>query len=229
MFSFGSSSVRDFSITVQRILTEFTVLETVIEVLHFLFRNLLDIFAPWPRKMGTQVDLPSFTRYVDGWLRFSRYILLCITYTAIVVAVNSPMRVVARSCMNVFGTSDSKHCRQQSLWYEWRRVSHCPLVWFWWRSPENPSRTREMLHMNTRALSSTKRCWQGWRGDRSVPPSFIAAKRPPKTRELKTNGKSNPFQGHQQRNHGRTILRMIATTSEASVGIPSKTPGRHGN
>ena len=37
--------------------------------------NLLDIFAPWPRKMGAEVDLTSFTRYVDGWLR-----LLCIRY-----------------------------------------------------------------------------------------------------------------------------------------------------
>ena len=44
--SFGSYSGRDFSITVQRILKRFTVLETVIQGVHFLFCNLLDIFAP---------------------------------------------------------------------------------------------------------------------------------------------------------------------------------------
>ena len=97
--------------------------------LHFLLCNLWDIFAPGPRKMGAHVDLPSIMRYLDGWLRFSRYILLCITklvWCRIAVAVNLPMGVDARSCMNVFGTSDSKFCRRQSLCDEWRCTSHCP-------------------------------------------------------------------------------------------------------
>ena len=55
--------------------------------------------------------------YIHGWCR-------------IVVAVNSPMRVDARSCMNVFGTSDSKYYRRQSLWDERRRVLHCPINWW---------------------------------------------------------------------------------------------------
>ena len=55
--------------------------------------------------------------YINGWCR-------------IVVAVSSPMRVDARSCMNVFGTRDSKYYRRQSLWDEWRRVSHFPANWW---------------------------------------------------------------------------------------------------
>ena len=38
---------------VQPILNYFTVLETVIQWLQFLFCNLLDIFAAWPRKWGS--------------------------------------------------------------------------------------------------------------------------------------------------------------------------------
>ena len=57
------------------------------------------------------MDLPSSTRYVEGSLRFSRYTSMhyIIGWCRVVVAVNSPMRVDARSCMNVFGTSDSKY------------------------------------------------------------------------------------------------------------------------
>ena len=63
---FASSSGRDFSVMVHPMLKKFTVLETVVQGLHFLLCNLLDIFAPLPRKMGAQLNLPSFTRYVDG-------------------------------------------------------------------------------------------------------------------------------------------------------------------
>ena len=65
--------------------------------------------------MRAQVDLPSSTHYVEGSLRFSRstsmhYIIdLC----RVVVVVNSAMRVDARSCMNVFGTRDSKYYRRR--------------------------------------------------------------------------------------------------------------------
>ena len=63
--------------------------------------------------MGPQLDLPSSARYVGGSLRFSRYPSMhyIIGWCRVVVAVNSPMRVDARSCMNVFGTSDSKYYR----------------------------------------------------------------------------------------------------------------------
>ena len=63
--------------------------------------------------MGAQLNLPSSTCYVEGSLRFSRYTCMqyIIGWCRVVVAVNSPMRVDARSCMNVFGTSDSKHYR----------------------------------------------------------------------------------------------------------------------
>ena len=53
----------------------------------------------------------------DGWCRN-------------IIAVNWPMRVDAQSCMNVFGTSDSKYYRRQSLWDECRRVSLCPTNWW---------------------------------------------------------------------------------------------------
>ena len=79
-------------------------------------------WASYRRLPVTLMALLRFSRYtsmhyINGWCR-------------IVVAVNSPMRFDARSCMNVFGTSDSKYYRRQSLWDEWRRVSHCPTNWW---------------------------------------------------------------------------------------------------
>ena len=117
---------------IQPVLKNFTVSETAIQAVHFLVCNILDTFAPWPRKIVDQVDLPSSTRYVDGWLRYSRYTRTSMHYIndwrRTIVAVNSPMRVDARSHMNVFGTSHSKYYRRQSLWDEWRRFSHCPPI-----------------------------------------------------------------------------------------------------
>ena len=55
--------------------------------------------------------------YIIGWCRA-------------VVAVNSPMQVDSRSCIDVFGTSDSKHYIWQLLCDEWHRVSHCPTNWW---------------------------------------------------------------------------------------------------
>ena len=43
---FGSCSGGDLSMTVQAIHKMFSVLETVIQVLHLLLCNMLDIFAP---------------------------------------------------------------------------------------------------------------------------------------------------------------------------------------
>ena len=85
------------------------------------------MFAPWPRKMGAHVDIPLFTRYVDGWLRFLRY--TCTSMHCKMAGVVC-CRVDARSCMNVFGTSDSKYYLRQSLWDDWRRVSRCPTNWW---------------------------------------------------------------------------------------------------
>ena len=64
--------------------------------------------------MGVHVDLPSSTRYVDGFSRFSRYTSMhyIIDWSCVVVALNSPMRIDAQSCMNVFGTSDGKYYRR---------------------------------------------------------------------------------------------------------------------
>ena len=62
---------------VQPILKKFTALETVVQEFHFLFCNILDIFAPWPEN-GAQVDLPS-TRYVDRADCDFLVILPCIT------------------------------------------------------------------------------------------------------------------------------------------------------
>ena len=53
----GSSSGHNFSITVQPILKKFTVWETAIRGLHFLFCKLLDIFALDPEN-GAQVARP---------------------------------------------------------------------------------------------------------------------------------------------------------------------------
>ena len=82
--------------------------------------------------MEAHVELPSSTRYVDGWLGFPRYTSMHYLngWCRIVAAVNSPMRVDAQSCRSVFGTSDSKYYRRQSLWVEWRRVWHCPTNWW---------------------------------------------------------------------------------------------------
>ena len=102
----------DFPMIVQPILKMFTVFETVILGLHFLFCKLHDMCAPWPQ-MGAQVDLPSSTRYVEGSLRFSRCTSMhyIIDWCRVVVAVSSPMWIDARSCMNVFGTRDCKNYR----------------------------------------------------------------------------------------------------------------------
>ena len=79
---------------------------------------------------GAQVELLSSTRYVDGWLRFPR--CTCMHYIndwcRIVVSVNSPMQINVWSYMYVFGTSDSKYYRRQSLWDKWRCISHCPTI-----------------------------------------------------------------------------------------------------
>ena len=117
-----------------------------IQGLQFLLCTMLDIFALWPRKTGAKVRFYAFRgwlvavfsifssmHYINGWCR-------------IVFAVNSPMRVDARQCTNVFGTSDCKHYIRQSLWdewrREWRRVLHCLTIWWtflfnmpasWWR------------------------------------------------------------------------------------------------
>ena len=55
-------------------------------------------------RMEAQVDLPSSTRYVNGWSRFPRCTSVHYIngWCGFVAAVNSPMRVDARSCMNVF-------------------------------------------------------------------------------------------------------------------------------
>ena len=68
--------------------------------------------------MGAQVDLPSSTHYEEGSLRFSHYtsIHYIIDWRRVVVVVNSPMWVDALSCMNVFGTSESKYYRRCHCW-----------------------------------------------------------------------------------------------------------------
>ena len=65
---------------------------------------------------GAQVDLPSSTHYIDDWLWFSPYTSMHYLngWCHIVVVVNSHARVNARSCMNVFRTSDSMYYGQRS-------------------------------------------------------------------------------------------------------------------
>ena len=94
--------------------------------------NLLDMCGRWPRKWGSsgKVGLPSSKRHADGWLRFSHYAYALHKWlVSYCCAVNSPMRVNAWSCINVFETSDTKYYRRQSLWDEWLRGSHCPTNW----------------------------------------------------------------------------------------------------
>ena len=101
-FIFGSSCGRDFSITVQPIQKKFTVLETVIQWLHFPLYNLFRHFCSLNPKIGFKWAYRRLrvTQMADidflGWCR-------------IVVAVSSHMRVDARSCVNVFGISESKY------------------------------------------------------------------------------------------------------------------------
>ena len=119
MFILGSCSGHDVSITVEPILKRFTVLETVIQVLHFLFCNLLRRFCSLPTEWGSSGSAVVYA--LRRWLSaiFSLYFfsMHCINgWCRSIVAVNSPMRVDARSYMNVFGTSDSNYHRRQSLW-----------------------------------------------------------------------------------------------------------------
>jgi len=64
--NFWWHSDRDFSIMVQPIPKWFTVLETVIQGVYFLLCNLLDIFAPWPRKWGSSG--PTVVYALHRWL-----------------------------------------------------------------------------------------------------------------------------------------------------------------
>ena len=65
--NFLSYPGRNFSVMVQPIRKRFTVLETVIQGLHFLLCNLLDVFAPWARKWGssgpTVVETTNASRF----------------------------------------------------------------------------------------------------------------------------------------------------------------------
>ena len=105
---------------VRKISTRFKVLEKVIQVLHFLFCNSFDVFAPWPRNVA-HMDLQSSLLFANG-------------YFHITGAFKSHIRVrpYARTwtCINVFGTSDSKHYIRRSFWHECRHVLHCPTNWW---------------------------------------------------------------------------------------------------
>ena len=109
-------SCRDLSIMVQSISKWFTVLERLIQVLHFLFGNPLDTFSSWPQN-GAQVDLLSSTHNINGYFR-------------ITVVFRSHMQVNALARINVFEASDSKRYVRMSLLDECRRVSHCPTNWW---------------------------------------------------------------------------------------------------
>ena len=60
-------SCRDFSITFQWASKKLTLLERIIQVLHFLSCNLIDIFAPWFQKRGwnlpTDVCIPEVAAF----------------------------------------------------------------------------------------------------------------------------------------------------------------------
>ena len=62
---FGPCSDCNFSIMVQLILKTFTDLK-LIQGLHFLFCNILDIFAPWPRKCSSSG--PTVVYALRRWL-----------------------------------------------------------------------------------------------------------------------------------------------------------------
>ena len=83
---FGSFSGRDFLKTVQQISEKFRVLESLIQGLHFLLYNQLDIFAPLPRNVS-QVDMPSFTHYAKGYfpisVAFKSHIRMSCCFTAL--------------------------------------------------------------------------------------------------------------------------------------------------
>ena len=102
--------------------------------------------------------------YINGWCR-------------IVDAVNSPMRVNAQLCTNVFGTSDSKYYRRQSLWDEWRHVLHCPTDWwaFLWTKVKNANKSVDKtcnIEYDTYLLHRENNPWNwGW-GEESSPFKF---------------------------------------------------------
>ena len=100
----------------------------MIQELNFLLRKLFRHFLT-PKNWGSSE--PTVVYALCRWPTaiFSLYFCaLHYGWCHIVVAVNSSMLVNAQSCMNVFRTSESKYCRRQSLWDEWRRVSHCPPI-----------------------------------------------------------------------------------------------------
>ena len=70
----------------QPFLKMFTVWETVVQGLRLLFCNLLDIFAPWPRKLGSSG--PTVLHALRKWL------------------VSFPARDVILTAVVIFGCSD---------------------------------------------------------------------------------------------------------------------------
>ena len=73
---------RDFSTTVvQQISKRFTVLERVIQVLHFLLCKSLEVFVHRPEN-GAQMVQPSSMHYVKDWFRFYRKLLKPVTFNS---------------------------------------------------------------------------------------------------------------------------------------------------
>ena len=111
----------------------------MIQELHLLLRNLLDIFAPRPRKWvssghtvvhALRIWLASFAAG-DVFLA-AVVIFRCIGYTYSSLIMMAGIVLLSRStvCMNVSGISYSKYYIWRSLWDEWRRVWHCPTNWW---------------------------------------------------------------------------------------------------
>ena len=117
---------------VKPILKKFTVLETVVQGLHFVFCNLLDIFAPWPRKWGS--SWPTVVFALHNWL----ILILCIYFYALykwLVSYCSRGQLAhASRCTAMHErfhkTSDSRYYERQSPWEEWCRISYCSTSWW---------------------------------------------------------------------------------------------------
>ena len=100
----------------------------------FAFCNLLDIFAPWPRKRGS--SWPTVVHALRKWLAsfaaggviFAAVVILKSHYDGwcrIVVAVNGNAWTFSGQVI-----ASRPYYIGQSLLDEWRRVSHCPSNWW---------------------------------------------------------------------------------------------------
>ena len=81
-----------------------------------------------PKPRGRKSVTTDWAHHVESSSGFITLVVTTLFCTAVAFMLH--MRVDAWACINVFWTSESKYYRWESLWVEWRRVSHFSTNWW---------------------------------------------------------------------------------------------------